>query len=93
MDEALITEARERAEAVLLSNGGELGLLGASSAYQQVWARDSMICGLGLMLTEEGAAIHGRSLGGGVAAQIAARRKPAALISGTCSTPICGATE
>lgn len=63
MDEALITEARERAEAILLSNGGELGLLGASSAYQQVWARDSMICGLGLMLAAgEGAAIHGRSL-------------------------------
>jgi hypothetical protein len=56
-------EARQRAEALLLANGGELGLLGANQAYQQVWARDSMICGMGLLLCgERGAAIHQRSL-------------------------------
>jgi hypothetical protein len=59
----LTDEARQRAEALLLANGGELGLLGANQAYQQVWARDSMICGMGLLLCgEPGAAIHGRSL-------------------------------
>jgi glycogen debranching enzyme len=64
MDEALVQEARERAEAVLLANGGELGLHGARSAYQQVWARESMICGLGLWLSasDEGRRIHRRSL-------------------------------
>jgi glycogen debranching enzyme len=63
MDTALIAEARERAGAILLANGGDLGLLGASSAYQQVWARDSMIGGLGLMLAGAGGpAIHNRSL-------------------------------
>jgi glycogen debranching enzyme len=56
--------ARGEAERVLLANGGELGLLGSQSAYQQVWARDSMICGLGLLLCAdpEGAEIHRRSL-------------------------------
>lgn len=59
----LVDEARHRAEALLLANGGELGLLGANQAYQQVWARDSMICGMGLLLCgEPGAAIHRRSL-------------------------------
>jgi len=60
----LIREARGRAERILLANGGELGLLGANSAYQQVWARDSMICGFGLLLCQdpEGARIHRRSL-------------------------------
>jgi glycogen debranching enzyme len=55
---------RERAEQMLLGNGGELGLLGSSKAYQQVWARDSMICGLGLLLCSdgEGRAIFRRSL-------------------------------
>jgi glycogen debranching enzyme len=57
------TGCRE-AERQLLANGGDLGLLGSSVAYQQVWARDSMICGLGLLLcaSPEGAAIHRRSL-------------------------------
>lgn len=58
----LIDEARARAEALLIANGGELGLLGANQAYQQVWARDSMICGLGLLLCPEGLAVHRRSL-------------------------------
>lgn len=60
----LTREARGRAERILLANGGELGLLGANSAYQQVWARDSMICGFGLLLCQdpEGARIHRRSL-------------------------------
>lgn len=58
----LTDEARRRAEALLLANGGELGLLGANQAYLQVWARDSMICGLGLLLCGEGLAIHRRSL-------------------------------
>lgn len=55
---------RDHAERLLLRNGGELGLLGASQAYKQVWARDSMICSLGLLLcrSPEGVAIHRRSL-------------------------------
>jgi glycogen debranching enzyme len=56
-------DARERAERLLLANAGELGLLAASGAYQQVWARDSMIGGLGLLLCgPAGADIHRRSL-------------------------------
>src|SRR5688572_358330 len=60
----LILEGRQRAEERLLANGGELGLLGSSKAYQQVWARDSMICSLGLLLcaNADGKAIHRRSL-------------------------------
>jgi hypothetical protein len=55
--------ARSQAQQVLLANGGALGLLGANQAYQQVWARDSMLCGLGLWLCgEAGQAIHARSL-------------------------------
>lgn len=62
--DSLIRKARAEAEEILLANGGELGLLGSRTAYQQVWARDSMICGLGLLLTDdrEGTAIHRRSL-------------------------------
>ncbi len=55
-------EARERAEALLRGNGGELGVLGSARAYRQVWARDSMVCGFGLLLCEGGLAIHRRSL-------------------------------
>jgi glycogen debranching enzyme len=60
----LIDEAKVRAERILIGNGGELGILGSSQAYQQLWGRDSMICGLGLWLCQdsEGGAIHGRSL-------------------------------
>src|SRR4051812_35949642 len=60
----LISEGKARAEKVLLANGSELGILGSSSAYQQVWARDSMIAGLGLWLcaNPEGGKIHRRSL-------------------------------
>lgn len=56
--------ARKRAEEILIQNGGELGLLGSNQAYQQVWARDSMLCGWGLMVCAdpEGCAIHRRSL-------------------------------
>jgi glycogen debranching enzyme len=56
--------AREHAERTLLSNGGELGLLGSSKAYQQVWSRDSMICALGLLLCSDpkGRETHHRSL-------------------------------
>lgn len=56
--------ARRHAERILIGNGSELGLLGSSKAYQQVWARDSMICGFGLLLCAdvEGRAIHRRSL-------------------------------
>lgn len=59
-----IAIARDHAERLLLSNGGSLGLVASSVAYQQVWARDSMICSLGLLLCEdpEGQAIHRRSL-------------------------------
>ncbi|MDT8305814.1 MAG: glycoside hydrolase 100 family protein [Anaerolineae bacterium] len=64
VDGGLIAEARERAEAILLANGSELGLLASSRAYRQVWARDSMIGGLGLLLChdQEGTALHRRSL-------------------------------
>lgn len=63
MNEAWQT-ARQRAEEILIANGGELGLLGSNQAYQQVWARDSMLCGWGLMACRsgEGPAIHRRSL-------------------------------
>ena len=64
MEDELIQMARGHAEHILLANGGELGLLGSNQAYQQVWARDSMICGFGLWLTQDpaGRAIHARSL-------------------------------
>jgi glycogen debranching enzyme len=64
MEAELIQTARAHAERILLDNGGELGLLGSNQAYQQVWARDSMICGFGLWLTQDfaGQAIHARSL-------------------------------
>ena len=64
MEDELIQKARGHAERILLANGGELGLLGSNQAYQQVWARDSMICAFGLWLTEDpaGRAIHARSL-------------------------------
>ena len=64
MEDDLIETARAHAERILLANGGELGLLGSHQAYQQVWARDSMICGLGLWLTRDptGCDIHARSL-------------------------------
>lgn len=62
MDE-IVQEGKRRAEQVLLGNGGALGLHGANKAYQQVWARDSMISGLGLLLCNdpEGRAILRRS--------------------------------
>jgi glycogen debranching enzyme len=64
MKDSLIQIARAHAERILLANGGELGLLGSNQAYQQVWTRDSMICGLGLWLTQNlaGRDIHARSL-------------------------------
>lgn len=64
MSDALMEQAAEAAERILLANGGELGLLGSSRAYQQVWARDSMIGGLGVWLCTDSAArhIHQRSL-------------------------------
>ena len=64
MDQQFIDSGRQIAERILMGNGGELGILGSSRAYQQVWARDSMISGLGLWLCAngEGGAIHQRSL-------------------------------
>jgi glycogen debranching enzyme len=64
MNTDLIDEASKRAEQILIANGGELGILGSSQAYQQLWGRDSMICGLGLWLCQDakGSAIHKRSL-------------------------------
>ena len=60
----LIQEGKRHAERLLLANGGEPGLLGSNQAYQQVWARDSMICSLWLMTcgNPEGRNIHRRSL-------------------------------
>jgi len=46
----LMTEARGRAEALLLANDSELGLLASPRLYRQVWARDSMLSGLGQVL-------------------------------------------
>lgn len=59
-----IQEARTRAEQILRSNANALGIIGSSRAYQQVWARDSMIAGLGLWLchASEVRAIHHQSL-------------------------------
>lgn len=56
--------ARNRAEELLLKNGSDIGLLGSSEAYKQVWARESMICGLALLLIdwEEGKKVQRRSL-------------------------------
>ncbi len=61
---AIAEEGRWRAEEALLANGGDLGLLGSNEAYQQVWARDSMICSLGLLMCTagDGAGVHRRSL-------------------------------
>jgi glycogen debranching enzyme len=63
-NQLFISEGRDVAEHLLLRNGGSLGLVAADEAYQQVWARDSMICGFGLLLCqdEEGKKIHRRSL-------------------------------
>ncbi len=58
-----VDEARNRAVEVLLANQGPLGLLaGGGGAYAQVWARDSMISGLGLLLVPGGPAVHRLSL-------------------------------
>ncbi len=46
----LLETARERAEATVIANGSPIGLLGSSTAYKQVWARDSMVCAFGLMV-------------------------------------------
>jgi hypothetical protein len=64
MDSKLIQTAPAYAERILLANGGELELLGSNQAYQQVWVRAGMLCGLGLWLTrnKDGRAIHARSL-------------------------------
>jgi glycogen debranching enzyme len=62
-DQTLRSIAREKAERILIGNAGTLGILAASNAYQQVWARDSMISGLGLLLCDDaqGREIHRRS--------------------------------
>lgn len=63
MDKQAYEAPRRLAREKLLRNGSDLGLLGSSQAYQQVWARDSMLCGLGLMeCGEEGRRIHRNSL-------------------------------
>lgn len=63
-DTGLVKEARQRAEAVLRGNASSLGMVGARRAYQQVTGRDSMICGLALMLLGDAEAIdiHRRSI-------------------------------
>jgi glycogen debranching enzyme len=64
MEQTSVDEGREYAERLLINNSGALGVMGSSQAYQQVWARDSMICGFGLLLCglAEGRATHLRSL-------------------------------
>ncbi|HLU83089.1 MAG TPA: glycoside hydrolase 100 family protein [Trueperaceae bacterium] len=49
----IVAEARQRAEALLLTNDSELGLLAATQFYRQLWARDSMLSGLGLLLCDD----------------------------------------
>ncbi|HZJ09606.1 MAG TPA: glycoside hydrolase 100 family protein, partial [Trueperaceae bacterium] len=49
----LVATARERAEALLVTNSSDLGLLAAKQLYRQVWARDSMLSGLGLLLCDD----------------------------------------
>lgn len=65
MDAEKIDLGRKHAERIVIGNGSPIGLLGAAKSYKQVWARDAMICGLGLMVAgnPEGAEIHRRSLG------------------------------
>ena len=60
----LFQDGVAQAESLLVGNGSSLGLLGSSRAYQQVWGRDSMIGGLGLLLCQnpEALQIHRRSL-------------------------------
>ncbi|RPI80686.1 MAG: glycogen debranching protein [Chloroflexi bacterium] len=53
MDPNTLSIARKKAEQILIVNGSDLGLLGSSQAYRQVWARESMICGFGLWLCED----------------------------------------
>ncbi len=64
MQDQLMQTARQTAERILIANGDELGIKASGSAYQQLWARDSMICGFGLWLFDnpEGGAMHKRSL-------------------------------
>lgn len=53
----------EAARRLLRANATPYGLLGNQRAYQQVWARDSMICGLGLLtMGEEGRDLHRAAL-------------------------------
>jgi glycogen debranching enzyme len=48
---------------VLLANGTDIGILaGGGRGYKQVWARDSMVSGLALLLLDEGREVHRRSL-------------------------------
>lgn len=48
----------------MLANRGQHGLMSAKQAYQQVWARDAVICGLGLAVADdpEAPAVLTRSL-------------------------------
>lgn len=64
MNQQFVAQGRDEAEKILIANSSDLGLLGSGQAYQQVWARDSMISGLGLCLSEarEARHIHQRSL-------------------------------
>lgn len=64
MTDVEIQTGRRRAQEILAANSGDLGIKAAGKAYQQVWARDSMICGLGLLTTGSRDALetHRRSL-------------------------------
>ena len=64
MTTSLRQVARDKAEEALLGNGGPAGVLAARRSYQQVWARDSMLSGFGLMVADaaEAAGLHDRSL-------------------------------
>lgn len=64
MSERNVDIGRQHAERTVIANGSPIGLLGSAKAYRQVWAREAMICGLGLMMAgdPEGATIHYHSL-------------------------------
>lgn len=63
-DSARLAEARAAAERTVLANAGPHGLTAGASAYQQVWARDTIVAGFGLAVTAdpEGPEVVWRSL-------------------------------
>ena len=63
-DAVTLADARVAAERTVLGNAGPHGLTAGAAAYQQVWARETAVAGLGLAVTAdpEGRAVVRRSL-------------------------------